>query len=412
VANRSLRERWAKWRRHRPYSLLWACALLALAALPAVVGTVGLERFRDAREALQEGKEEIHQRAYAEATRTLARGKARIEGWPGAGGLIAQLDESLFRARRASAAVQLHAVTEQLRLLAGADLLSQRGLRALEEHCRSAWETRQLVASPPGVTRKAVIDEQINTDLIDLALLWTDLMRRISPRSEKWRAEARAVLDEVDVLCGPSAPVARERRALDGKAEPEGIAAKRTAWEHAVLGRALLHTGAFDRAADELQRAVDLRPQDFWPHFYRGVCAFRRGRQAEAVSSFSIAIALAPEFPEVYYNRALAHAAASDSEAAMHDYDRALALTPSIAPALLNRGILHYQQGRHANAVADLKEALRQGGDPAAAHYNLALVHLARGDREAARESVAQALLHAPEHARARMLRERLRNEK
>jgi Tfp pilus assembly protein PilF len=42
-------------------------------------------------------------------------------------------------------------------------------------------------------------------------------------------------------------------------------------------------------------------------------------------------------------------------------------------------------------------------------HYNLALVKLARGDRSAAREHVEQALQHAPSHAAARALRERLR---
>jgi Flp pilus assembly protein TadD len=65
-----------------------------------------------------------------------------------------------------------------------------------------------------------------------------------------------------------------------------------------------------------------------------------------------------------------------------------------------------------AKAVADLEEALRQGADPATVHYNLALVRLATGQREAARASVARALLHAPEHAQARLLRERLRGEK
>jgi Flp pilus assembly protein TadD len=412
VANRSLRERWAKWRRRRPHALLWAGALLALAAVPATIGTAALERLNDAREALREGQEQIHRRAYSEAARTLARGKARVEAWPGSGHLVAQFDEALDRAHRASAAGQLHDVTERLRLLAGADVLPQRGLRVLEEHCRTAWEARHLVVAPLGARRDEAIEEQAAADLIDLALLWTDLKRRLAPGDGKWQAEARAVLDEVEALCGPSAAVARERRALEGKVEPEGKGIKRTAWEHAALGRSLLRAGELDRAAEELEQAVELRPQDFWAHFYRGVCAYRRDRPADAVLSFSVAVALAPEFPEVYHNRALAHAAAGNSEAALRDYDRALALAPTLAAALLNRGILRYQQGRYVKAVADLEEALRQGADPAAAHYNLALVRLARGEREAARESVGRALLHAPEHAQARVLRERLRREK
>jgi serine/threonine protein kinase/Flp pilus assembly protein TadD len=412
VANRSLLERWLKWRRRRPLAPLWAGLLFALVAIPATVGVVALERLQDAREALREGQEELHQRAYAEAARTLARGKARVESWPGAGELVAQLDEALGRARRASAAGDLHVVTERLRLLAGADVLPQRGLRQLEEDCRSAWETRHLVARAPGTAREETIEEQIAADLIDLALLWTDLKRRLSAGDERWRAEARRVLDEVEALCGPSAAVHRERRVLEGTAAPEEKGAQRTAWEHAALGRVLLRADELDRAAEELERAVELRPQDFWANFYRGVCAYRRRRHADAVLSFSVAVALASEFPEAYYNRALAHTAAGHPGAAMRDYDRALTLAPALAQALLNRGILHYQQGRYTKAIADLEEALRQGADPAAAHYNLALVRLATGEREAARASVAKALMHTPEHAQARLLRERLKSEK
>ncbi len=412
VPNRSLRERWAKWRRRRPLALLWAGACFALAAIQATIGTAALERINDARESLREGQEQIHQRAYTEAVRTLSHGKARVENFTGLDALVAQLDEALIRARRASAAGQLHAVTERLRLLAGADVLPQRGLRALEEHCRTAWETRHLVARPSGTAPEEAIEEQVTADLIDLALLWTDLKRRLASGRENWRAESRAVLDEVEALCGPSAAVARERRTLDGKSAPDEQVTQRTAWEHAVLGRTFLRAGGLDRAALELERAVELRPQDFWAHFYRGVCAYRRGRHADAVLSFSVAVALAPEFPEVYYNRALAQAAAGNTESALRDYDRALSLAPTLASALLNRGILHYQKGRYGKAIADLEEALRHGADPAAAHYNLALVHLACGEREAARESVGRALLHAPEHAQARVLRERLGREK
>jgi serine/threonine protein kinase/Flp pilus assembly protein TadD len=412
VANRSLRERWRKWRRRRPLALLWASALLALTAIPAAIGMVALERLHDAREALREGQEQFRKGAYSEAARTLARGKARVEDWQGMGGLAAQIDEALRRARRASAARDLHAVTERLRLLAGADVLPQRGIRTLEEDCRTAWGRRHLVVRAPGSPQEQAIEEQVAADLVDLALLWTDLRSRLSRDDERWRSDARAVLDEVEALCGPSAAVSRERRTLDGTAVPEEEEGPRTAWEHAALGRALLRSSKLDRAAEELERAVNLRPQDFWANFYRGVCAYRRDRQADAVLSFSVAVALAPDFPEVYYNRALAHAAASQRDDALRDYDRSLTLAPTLAPALLNRGILHFQQRQYAKAVADLEEALRQGADPAAVHYNLALVRLATGQREAARASVARALLHAPEHAQARLLRERLRGEK
>src|SRR5205085_8810760 len=48
--NRSLRERWRKWRRRRPYSPLWAGLLVALAAVTVTLGAAVRERLGDARE--------------------------------------------------------------------------------------------------------------------------------------------------------------------------------------------------------------------------------------------------------------------------------------------------------------------------------------------------------------------------
>jgi serine/threonine protein kinase/Flp pilus assembly protein TadD len=406
VANRSPAERWRKWRRRRPQALLWAGVVLALVAAAATLGTAALDQLADAREALREGQEQMRRRAYAEAVRTLARGRARVEGLPGCAGLVGQFDDWLCRARRARAAGQLHAVTERLRLLAGADVLPHHHLTTLEAHCRTAWQARYIITDA-GVPLEEAVGEQARADLLDLALLWLDLKRRLGPAAAA-RDEARAVLAEVQALCGPSAAVARES-ALRGEVAPD--VRGQTFRECAALGHALLRAGRLDRAAEELQRAVDLRPQDFWVHFYRAVCAYRRGRHAEAVHSFDVAVALAPAFAEVYHNRALAQAGCGNAAAALRDYDKALALAPSLGAAALNRGVLHYQQGHHRQALADLEGALRHGADPAAAHYNAALVRLALGERAAARASVARALRHAPSHAQARRLLRRLRAE-
>jgi protein O-GlcNAc transferase len=196
-----------------------------------------------------------------------------------------------------------------------------------------------------------------------------------------------------------------EAEALSG-AKPATSAP--TPRERVLLGRSLLRAGELDRAAEELERAAEQRPQDFWAHFYGGVCAYRRGRHRDAVHSFGVAVALAPERAEVYHNRALAHAALVNTAASRRDYDRALELTPGLAAASMNRGILHLNEGRLDPALADLERALRDGADPAAAHYNLALARLARGETALARESVRRALEHSPGHAEARRLGERL----
>jgi serine/threonine protein kinase/Tfp pilus assembly protein PilF len=398
VPNRSLGERWRKWRQRRPHALVRAGAIVALLAAAAATAAAALDRLHDAREGLREGQFHTRQGAHAEAARALAWARGRVNGLPGCGSLVAQIDADLLAARQGAAAAKLHAVTERLRLLAGGDTQSAGDLRALEAHCRTAWEQVRHVAG-----------QQARSDVIDLALLWTDLKQRLGPTDPSSRAELLAVLAEAEELCGPDAALAHARQALGGLTGP--LPAARTFHEHAALGRSLLRTGDLARAAEELDRAVALRPQDFWSHFYRGTCAHRRGRPRDAVDAFSVAVALAPDLAMVYHNRALALAACGDSAAALRDCDRALALAPDLAAAALNRGVLRYQQGLHAQALADLQHALRHGADPAAAHYNLALVHAALGDRTRARQDAESALRHDPSHAQARRLGKLLRSE-
>jgi eukaryotic-like serine/threonine-protein kinase len=409
VPNRSLGERWRKWHHHRPHAPLWMGLLLALTAAGTMLATSAAERFRDARGALVEARSQIHEGAHREAIRTLHQGRGRVDRLPGSAGLVAEIDALLGQARRAQAARDLHAVAESLRFLAGAEVFPERELQALEAHCRTAWEKRGLVADPAAAALDAATEEQVRTDLLDLALLWADLKHRLARRGEGAGRpeEAQAILAEAEQLLGPSAALARERRLVTGAAVPPEPA-RGTWWEQLTLGRSLLRSGELERAAGELERAADLRPQDFWANFYCGVCAYRRGRYDVAVHAFGVAVALAPASAEPYYNRALAYAAWGQSERALRDYDRALALAPGLGAAALNRGVLHYRAGRLEQARADLERALGHGAEPATTHYNLALVHLARHDEAAAEEHLEQALRHNPAHAEARALRDRL----
>jgi Flp pilus assembly protein TadD len=283
------------------------------------------------------------------------------------------LNARLRVAQRAEAAARLHALAERLRYLAGADS-GAAGTDSLRQECRAAWESRALLTDASAAPLGAAAEERLREDLLDLALLGPDV-------------EGAASADEIRAHLGRDAPAPQE---------------------HLARGRALLRSGELARAAEELGRATQLRPQDFWAHFYSGVCAYRRGEPAEAVHSFDVALALAPGSPECYANRGLAYAADGKKERARSDYDRALVIDPGTATARLNRGVLFYQEGRLEQAAADLELALRDGADPATAHYDLTLVRLAAHDEAAARRELGAALAADPGHAEAKALRERL----
>src|SRR5581483_10577872 len=188
-------------------------------------------------------------------------------------------------------------------------------------------------------------EAQLCADLRDLGLIGADLSARLGEKAG--RRQALTILDEVEALFGPSRALYLQREALyralghDAEAAEAGRRAKheeltpRTAWDHYAVGRTLLQAGDLAGAARELQQAVELQPGDFWPNFYRGVCAYRRERYPEALTAFSVCVALAPGNAECYYNRALVLAAQDRTEPAVRDYGKALEYDPHLAAAAL-----------------------------------------------------------------------------
>jgi Flp pilus assembly protein TadD len=417
VRNRSLAERWRKWRRRRPQALLWsllvAVCLGAAGAFAALSVRQAAQRRHDAEEALEQGRQEAHQRRYAEAVAAFDRGLGRLGGRADGGPLHAELRRQRQRAARANDVEALHEWVERSRYLHGDDLLAPDTQRAMEAQCRAAWEGRDRLLAAGEAALGPEMEEMLRRDLLDVAVLWSDCRARLAAPGQEVEArqEALQVLNEAEALFGPSPVLSRERRALAGQLGGGEGPAPRTAWEHYALGRWLLRAGDLGGAAAAFDRAVGLRPQDFWPWFGKGVCAHRQQHHDEAVTAFTVCVALAPDSAACYCNRGLALAARGDTAAALRDYDRALQLDARLAAAALNRGALRLQERHFAEAEADFQLALESGANPAAVHYNRALLCEARQEHAAALACLERALQYDPGHRRSLDLRARLRKE-
>ncbi len=403
VRNRSIAERWSKWRRRRPHALLvWLLSVVCLGTIAAFAGLYAVQaaHHREAAQAaLIEGHRQLDQHHYSEAVRTFERALAQ----PGAGSLQAELLRHRQRAARAHDIKALHRQVENTRYLHGDDFLAPTTVQALAAQCRSVWQDRDRLLAHDDEPLDAALEETLRRDLVDVAVLWVDCRLRLAGPADigAVRKEALAILDEAEAICGSSPVLSRQRQALGGVAGAER--APRTAWEHYMLGRWLLRAGDVAGAAQAFDRAVDMRPQDFWPWFGKGLCAHRQHR-SDAVTAFTVCIALAPDSAACYHNRGLALAAHGDPAGALRDYDRALQLDPRLAVTALNRAALHLQERRLDRAAADLQLALSLGANPAAVHYNWALVHQARQEPAAALASIEQALQHDPQHGPSREL--------
>jgi serine/threonine protein kinase/tetratricopeptide (TPR) repeat protein len=422
VANRSLTERWRKWRRRRPYGPVLLGLVFVIVA-SAVTGLAYMgQQAQKARTALQEATDHLQRYEYREAQAASRRGLALAEDLPFQGDLTRELRAQLRVAERAQAAQELHVFVERVRAFDSADGLAAGAARAVETHCHAFWQHRETILQRLGAQTDPELERQVRTDLLDLALLWTDLHVRLAPADETAaaRKEALDVLDEAERLLGPSCVLCQQRqvhaRALGlpdvvQAAERQGASLiPRTAWEHYALGRAFLRAGDLKQAAVCFERALDLEPQSLWPNFYKGRCAFQRGQYHDAVTAFTACVALAPRSGWCYHNRALAYAQLGRTDEALHDYGRALELDPTLAPAALKRGVLQYRQQHYTAALNDLQRALENGAAPAPVCYARALVYLAQGNRPAALASLHDALRHEPGHKEARALQDRLRH--
>jgi tetratricopeptide (TPR) repeat protein len=348
VPNRSLPERWRKWRRRRPHALFpikavllvgWMAASLAALAWFAFVSP----RFRGATRALIEGRVRLDRGDYAEAALALTRGAALIEGLPRGEQLGRELADALRRADRLERADRLHRLVDRLRLAESSADRPSESARDVERHCRAVWESRVSLLDGSGPPRDGRTEQQLRDDLIDLAVIGSSLRVRLATDAGATARAHRAglaMVDEAESLFGPSHVLYLARHAHAtalGQMDLAKAAARdasrvppRTAWEHDAAGRMLLADDDLARAEAAFDRALELRPQDFWPNFHQGVCAFRRGRYPDAIAAFRACITLAPDRAEGYYNRAMALEALGLPDEAARDFRRAAALDPTL----------------------------------------------------------------------------------
>jgi eukaryotic-like serine/threonine-protein kinase len=446
VRNRSLTERWQKWRRRRPHALsFFVMVLLVLVGASAsgvMVLTYASHQMDQAQRALDEGHRQLQYGQYDLAINILTRALTQVDDLPGSRDLELKLNEELRLAQRAQAARELHRLADRFRLFYGVDFLPPAAITEIERSCRAFWVnrhsimarlapesehgvgSRQIAGSDPDFGSEA--DQRVRADLLDLAILQTSLrVRRASGnRSTRLRERALTVLDEAQEMFGESAVLYYERQRQAEALELTDIAreaasrrsqlAPSSAWEYFALGRALLEGKKLDEAASMLQKAVEREPHGLWPRFYQGICAYRLGNYEDAVLAFTMCVAWTTQAPEMagcFYNRALAYQGWGRSAKALSDYDAALQYDPNLGVAALNRGILHCQEKRYPLALADFERALKDRVDPATVHYNLALLHLAQQQRDSALACVERVLEQQPAHKEARALYERLQRD-
>jgi serine/threonine protein kinase/Flp pilus assembly protein TadD len=411
VRNRSVVERWRKWRRRHPGAMAWVLtALVVLSATGAGgAGYAALRRQELARVRtyLDEGRRLNAHGRFEEAGSALELALAAVQNVPRSDDLIRAVQADLARSHQGRIVADLHRLAEQIRYGYGDDPATDQSAEVLLAQCQRILSARARLLQSFASIYGEKSSLQILPDLLEVAAVWADLSVRLLP-SARTRQEVIALLDELETKTGSSLAIALRRdEILGGPTRPttDGTLQPRTAWEFHDKGRHEMKVGQFAAAADAFGKALDLKPQDFWSNFHQGICSYRIGRFGDAVAAFRACCALEPGSAICRYNCALAYQALGETDLALADYSGAIRLDPTLAPGLLNRGILQYERKQWREAISDFRSALAMPHTDRATrsllHYNLALALVAQDDRPAALASAEAAAADGSAEARA-----------
>lgn len=358
VRNRSLTERWRKWRRRRPHALSLMVLIIALLATLLVgardwIGKIQ-ERRHGAEMALQAGQQQLRDRQYKQALQSFTQGLDLTEENPDSGDLRQALTTHLHVARRAAAAQELSARASLSRFLCSSESMPGNALAVAEVNCQQTWQMRHILIHPGGADARleADLEQRIRTDLLDLAISWAYIRVQLASPAEKKDAQwhALALLGEAETLLGADPVLIREQQyycsVLGLSARENELTSRaaalplRTAWDHYALGRLLLRAGDGKSAYTVLCEGVRQEPHGFWSNYYLGICAHGLGKLDDAREAFSVCVGQAPGCAEAFVHRGMVYAALGDSNRARNDFDRALQLQPSLAAAAVQRNLL------------------------------------------------------------------------
>jgi len=200
------------------------------------------------------------------------------------------------------------------------------------------------------------------------------------PTPEPMAEADQSNLRDVEILATAAFSAGRHGEAMG--LMRSAIAHAPTAELYLSLGGMLGLLGRHADAAEQLQRAVNLRPDLPRAHNGLGVALEALDEYERAIGSYRRAIHLQPRYPEAHNNLANALRKAGRVAEAVAGYHRAISLRPAYADAYSGLGVALVEQRRVTEAIKYFERAVAIQPDHADAHLNFAGALLLSGDFE------------------------------
>lgn len=151
----------------------------------------------------------------------------------------------------------------------------------------------------------------------------------------------------------------------------------------------------FELALENINRAIELDPEDDDYVMTKADLLYDMGRGEEAVAVYDEYIKMSPDYYGGYYRRAFMKDNLNDTEGAIEDYTMAIALNPDYAYSYLGRADKYLLKGEKEAAMNDYRKVTEL--DTVCSGNNCAqYAYLGLGEKEKAKEFQAGILEHSP----------------
>ena len=417
-AREPLASRSVRWLRHNRRRLALAALMsLALTILSGNLVNARLARFRleaDVKLWISEGEHAIREDHPEVAAQQFATAAQLAASDPGLRGLRDRASRLSDHARRIKAvrdkADELFRRDEPLRFRLFGDL----GDPKIAREIKAALRLFDVPDNPRWARQPdlALLDEGRRTRLLDeinqMLFLWVVSLDGVRPEDPGRARQALAICDAAEGSTAPIGPWRalheRYRAPLDGKPSPRAVdlPARETSARACFQWGMLRHMEDRDDAAIAwLERAVQLKPDDYWSQFCLAFLHYRARHVQEALDHYNQAVVLRPEVPWARFNRALLHHERGDWEKELDDLDRALATARDVhsdyPQARLGLGLLLQYLG-DVDGARKAYDAVIASGSPLAraARFNRAKLDFDTGQIDHAQAELDALVAEAP----------------
>ncbi len=156
-------------------------------------------------------------------------------------------------------------------------------------------------------------------------------------------------------------------------------------WEYRNLGKAFYENpDTHVQAVEELQKALELRPESVRERINYGLALLRAGQTDKGVAELVKAQKQDPSLPHTWFNLGIAYKHAADYEKAIDQFRGMIKLVPNEPAGHYNLAAVLRSKGDIDAALPEFIEAARLNPELAGPHFQLFSLYQRKGDHDAA----------------------------